>query len=253
MPEGFTKSIRDFTGTDPRRELDARGRGCCGARGCLVLHRDGLPRLSGREGLGTTPAAAARACRRRGRSPRRTRPVSAAPCRRRRARRPRAPWIGQWALVGAVGQIVVDRLRRGGAPTSPEDYLVPNLRDGRLSRRRVGQIVAGGRQARQRTARRSIGADDAVFGQRLGDEAETGRLPPPTGLRRPVQNPSTCRDFPGWRGPESNCDTTIFRGPGRRGRLARYAGTRVAGPSFELPMVSGGFLGVWATAGEFIA
>ncbi len=35
----------------------------------------------------------------------------------------------------------VDWLRRIGAPVSPESYLVPNLRGGRLNRQRVGQIV----------------------------------------------------------------------------------------------------------------
>ncbi len=35
----------------------------------------------------------------------------------------------------------LDRLRRIGAPDGPDDYLVPNLRGGRISRQRVGQIV----------------------------------------------------------------------------------------------------------------
>jgi integrase len=43
-------------------------------------------------------------------------------------------------LVEAVIEHL-DRLRRMGAPTGPEDYLVPNLRGGRISRQRVGQIV----------------------------------------------------------------------------------------------------------------
>jgi integrase len=43
-------------------------------------------------------------------------------------------------LVEAIVEHL-DRLRRGGAPTGPEDYLVPNLHGGRLSRQRVGQIV----------------------------------------------------------------------------------------------------------------
>jgi integrase len=35
----------------------------------------------------------------------------------------------------------LDRLRRAGFPTGPDDYAVPNRRGGRLSRQRVGQIV----------------------------------------------------------------------------------------------------------------
>jgi integrase len=35
----------------------------------------------------------------------------------------------------------LDRLRRAGMPTGPTDYFVPNLRGGRMTRRRVGQIV----------------------------------------------------------------------------------------------------------------
>jgi integrase len=35
----------------------------------------------------------------------------------------------------------LDRLRRIGAPTGPEDYLVPNLRWGRIDRQRVAEIV----------------------------------------------------------------------------------------------------------------
>lgn len=35
----------------------------------------------------------------------------------------------------------VDRLRRAGQPTGPNDYLVPNLRGGRISRQRIGKIV----------------------------------------------------------------------------------------------------------------
>jgi integrase len=34
-----------------------------------------------------------------------------------------------------------DRLRRAGQPTGPDDYAVPNLRGGRMSRQRVGKIV----------------------------------------------------------------------------------------------------------------
>jgi integrase len=44
-------------------------------------------------------------------------------------------------LVEAVIEHL-DRLRRMGVPTGPEDFLVPNLRGGRMSRQRVGQIVA---------------------------------------------------------------------------------------------------------------
>ncbi len=36
----------------------------------------------------------------------------------------------------------IDRLRRAGIPTGPDDYLVPNSRGGRISRQRVGKIVA---------------------------------------------------------------------------------------------------------------
>jgi integrase len=36
----------------------------------------------------------------------------------------------------------IDRLRRAGLPTESDDYAVPNRRGGRLSRQRVGQIVA---------------------------------------------------------------------------------------------------------------
>jgi integrase len=36
----------------------------------------------------------------------------------------------------------LDRLRRAGLPTGPDDYAVPNRVGGRLSRQRVGQIVA---------------------------------------------------------------------------------------------------------------
>ncbi len=37
----------------------------------------------------------------------------------------------------------IDRLRRAGMPSGPEDYLIPNARGGRMSRQRVGKIVAG--------------------------------------------------------------------------------------------------------------
>jgi integrase len=36
----------------------------------------------------------------------------------------------------------IDRLRRAGMPTGPDAYLVPNARGGRISRQRVGKIVA---------------------------------------------------------------------------------------------------------------
>ena len=36
----------------------------------------------------------------------------------------------------------IDRLRRAGMPTGPEDYLVPNARGGRISRQRIRKIVA---------------------------------------------------------------------------------------------------------------
>jgi integrase len=44
-------------------------------------------------------------------------------------------------LVEAVVEHL-DRLRRAGLPTGPDAYLVPNRRGGRLSRQRVGKIVA---------------------------------------------------------------------------------------------------------------
>jgi integrase len=43
-------------------------------------------------------------------------------------------------LVEAIVEHL-DRLRRIGAPTGPDDYLVPNLRGGRMDRQRVGEIV----------------------------------------------------------------------------------------------------------------
>jgi integrase len=36
----------------------------------------------------------------------------------------------------------IDRLRRAGVPTGPDDYLVPNVRGGRIRRQRVWKIVA---------------------------------------------------------------------------------------------------------------
>jgi hypothetical protein len=43
-------------------------------------------------------------------------------------------------LVEAIVEHL-DRLRRIGAPTGPDDHLVPNLRGGRMDRQRVGEIV----------------------------------------------------------------------------------------------------------------
>jgi integrase len=39
------------------------------------------------------------------------------------------------------GREHLGRLRRIGAPTAPEAYVVPNLRGGRIARQRVGEIV----------------------------------------------------------------------------------------------------------------
>lgn len=36
----------------------------------------------------------------------------------------------------------IDRLRRAGMPTGPDDHLIPNTRGGRISRQRIGKIVA---------------------------------------------------------------------------------------------------------------
>lgn len=36
----------------------------------------------------------------------------------------------------------IDKLRRAGMPTGPDDYLVPNIRGGRITRQRIGKIVA---------------------------------------------------------------------------------------------------------------
>lgn len=36
----------------------------------------------------------------------------------------------------------IDRLRRAGLPTGPDDYLTPNTRGGRISRQRIGKIVS---------------------------------------------------------------------------------------------------------------
>ena len=48
----------------------------------------------------------------------------------------------------------LDRLRRLGAPTGPDAYLVPNLRGGRMDRQRVGQIVADAADAASTTLTR---------------------------------------------------------------------------------------------------
>jgi hypothetical protein len=45
--------------------------------------------------------------------------------------------------------LLIDRLRRMGAPTGAEDYLVPNLRGARLNRQRVGQIVSAAAELRR--------------------------------------------------------------------------------------------------------
>lgn len=48
-------------------------------------------------------------------------------------------------LTPDLAEVVVehiDRLRRGGMPTGPDDYLVPNTRGGRISPKRIGEIVA---------------------------------------------------------------------------------------------------------------
>lgn len=37
----------------------------------------------------------------------------------------------------------IDRLRRAGVPTTPDDYLVPNSRGGKSSRQRLGKVVRG--------------------------------------------------------------------------------------------------------------
>lgn len=51
----------------------------------------------------------------------------------------------------------LDRLRAQGRPSGPDAYLVPGLRDGRLSRRRVGQILAeAARLASERLAARGM-------------------------------------------------------------------------------------------------
>ncbi len=46
----------------------------------------------------------------------------------------------------------LDRLRRAGHPTGPDDFVVQNLRHGRISRQRVAEIVHGA--ANEATAQR---------------------------------------------------------------------------------------------------
>ncbi len=48
----------------------------------------------------------------------------------------------------------LDRLRRIGAPTGPENYLVPNLRGGRIDRQRVAEIVGAAAVSASETMRR---------------------------------------------------------------------------------------------------
>jgi integrase len=51
----------------------------------------------------------------------------------------------------------LDRLRRIGARTGPNDYLVPNLRGGRITRQRVGKIVrAAARLASERLEEKGL-------------------------------------------------------------------------------------------------
>ncbi len=47
----------------------------------------------------------------------------------------------------------IDRLRRDGLPTGPDAYLFPNVRGGRISRQRVGEIV---REAAERASERLV-------------------------------------------------------------------------------------------------
>jgi integrase len=49
-------------------------------------------------------------------------------------------------MTPALAEVLVehiDRLRRAGMPTGPDDYLVPNACGGRISRQRIRKIVAG--------------------------------------------------------------------------------------------------------------
>lgn len=51
----------------------------------------------------------------------------------------------------------IDRLRRAGKPIGPDHYLVPNVRGGRISRQRVGKIVAAAAKlASERLAVKSL-------------------------------------------------------------------------------------------------
>jgi integrase len=51
----------------------------------------------------------------------------------------------------------LDRLRRAGGPTGPDDYAVPNQRGGRMSRQRVGRIVGDAASlANERVAERGL-------------------------------------------------------------------------------------------------
>jgi integrase len=51
----------------------------------------------------------------------------------------------------------LDRLRRAGQPTGPEDYAVPNLNGGRMSRQRIGKIVSqAAALAAERVAQRGM-------------------------------------------------------------------------------------------------
>ena len=59
-------------------------------------------------------------------------------------------------LVEAVVEHL-DRLRRSGAPTGPEDWLVPNSRGGQLARQRAGKVVGEAAEAAsQRLAARGL-------------------------------------------------------------------------------------------------
>jgi integrase len=58
------------------------------------------------------------------------------------------------ALVEAFVEHL-DRMRRAGQPTGPDDYAVPNVRGGRMDRQRVGRIVrdAAARASAERVKR----------------------------------------------------------------------------------------------------
>jgi Phage integrase family len=66
----------------------------------------------------------------------------------------------------------LDRLRRIGAPTGPEDYLIPNTRGGRIDRQRVGKIVG------EAAARSLSSASSAATGR-----ASTDWFAPPASNR----------------------------------------------------------------------